>query len=140
MAGLSEPAFEKLVKLLQMTVSATDNEKLSAIKMANVLLKAADYNWEDLLRGKIVTFPADTPNLTQPKSANNSTLYRGPEIKDFFNILLNDPEIATSDFMPFVTSVYEQWKLSGGLSEKQYNVIKRSAQLSAQHVFHRRRY
>jgi hypothetical protein len=43
---------ERLVKLLNLTNSTSDNEALNAIRIANKTLKASSLNWEDVLSHK----------------------------------------------------------------------------------------
>ena len=86
MTGISEPAFERLIKLMQVTTSGTDGEILSAIKMANVFLKKADYNWEDLLRSKVVTFPNNTPDLKKP---GGGRITNAAKIEGYFDAIQN---------------------------------------------------
>jgi hypothetical protein len=107
MTGLSEPAFEKLIKLLMLTQSCTDAERLSAIKMANTLLKAASYNWEDLLRSKVVTFPVEAPDLTPPKTASER-FDNAQEILPYFETIFNRQPLSPN-FTTFMNSVYDWW-------------------------------
>lgn len=126
MAGLSEPAFEKLIKLMQMTqASASDNERLNAVKMANMLLKAADYNWEDLLRGRVLTFPTDTPDLSKAKSTKRYD--NQDEINGYFDKVLHGARPPQGGFREFVDSLHDFWQQKGFLTEAQYNAIKKSA-------------
>lgn len=47
------PKQELLIKLMGMTGSSSDGEALVAIRKANDLLRAAGWDWEKVLRGKI---------------------------------------------------------------------------------------
>lgn len=47
------PSHKRLLALLRMTESSTDNEALTAVRMANALLRREGWDWEKLLTAKI---------------------------------------------------------------------------------------
>lgn len=52
--SLSEPEFQKFIKIMTMTTSDNDNEALVAIRVANSFLKLRNVTWEILKRGIFV--------------------------------------------------------------------------------------
>ena len=61
--------FERLIKLLKLSTSPNDAEALLAVRKANEAVKAAGWDWERLLRGK-VTIIADPFTAPPPRAAD----------------------------------------------------------------------
>jgi hypothetical protein len=126
------PNLNTLIKLMMMTTSDHDGEALNALRIANAILAKANSNWDDLLRKKL-HLDATDPFASAPSMAAKSTTHttRDPakvlEVEGFFQKLYaRGSKLGT--FAAFVDDVYKQWRESGYLTQKQFDVIKRAAQ------------
>lgn len=79
---MDEKTLERLIKCLEMTGSDQDGEALSAIRMANKILKANEKSWEGLLQVSKTQVPVVSsyqqppnppPNWYDVFSVNNAT-------------------------------------------------------------------
>jgi hypothetical protein len=118
-----------LIKLLRMTESEHDGETLNAVRMANALLNRHNANWDEVLRGKVPMIDAD-PFGTSPKMGKipdkGAHYTNAAEIDAMFANIYNRLR-PTDAFKVYVDSVHEWWEQKGFLTQKQYDVIKRSA-------------
>jgi hypothetical protein len=60
----------RLTKLMRMTESVHDGEALTALRMANALLKAANVNWSDILGSPSTSAPS--PDYRTPPSKRSA--------------------------------------------------------------------
>jgi hypothetical protein len=67
---MADLKLDTLIKVLMMTTSDTDGEALAAMRRANSLLRAANVDWDKLLRGKVtvVADPFSTIDAPQQNS------------------------------------------------------------------------
>jgi len=117
-----------VIKLLRMTESSHDNEALNAIRMANAMLNRHNANWDELMRGQVQVIDADpfagAPSVRRMKGESGPKHTDAAEINQYFNTL-RSRDLGT--FRDYVDSVYEWWTQKHFLTQKQYEVIKRSA-------------
>jgi hypothetical protein len=66
------PKQELLIKLLKMTTSHADGEALNAMRRANALLSGAGWDWEKLVRGKIIIVEDPFAKIETPHSSNKA--------------------------------------------------------------------
>lgn len=109
---LNELDFKRLEKLLSLTQSDNDNEALSAVRMANSLLKKSDFVWKDLLVN---------PNK-HPKQ-NETKFYSDDDLSEMINFLFENKSSLDSWGYGFIISIKGQFKRRGKLSEKQIEII-----------------
>jgi hypothetical protein len=125
----------QFTKLMMMTTSDNDQEALIAIRKANRILKMAQVTWEDML--KALAAPARPPPRPEPDWQNvnpasathikSKKFSNEKEIDGYFDrIFARD---MSGDFGEFVISVHIWWKDKGFLTERQYNAIKKSAEV-----------
>jgi hypothetical protein len=115
--------FEIFIKLMMMTQSSSDQEALTALRKANAKLASINRNWEELLRGKVTT--AEFPDIAMGGNLNTGG---GVKYTDqFITVMLDDLLLEVQgSFRTFVTDINRFWEEKGFLTEKQYNVIKKS--------------
>lgn len=117
-----------IIKLLRMTESQHDGEALNAIRMANALLNKHNANWDELMRKQVQVIDADpfaaAPSPRRMKGESGPRHTDADEINSYFETLFSR-NLGT--FRDYVDSVHEWWEAKGFLTQKQYDVIKRSA-------------
>lgn len=130
---------ELLIKVLGMTTSVHDGEALAAIRKANDLLKTAGVTWREYIEAVDKTRKAkegDGPaynayNRSQQRQQQKdfTDLYDDEEIEKTLDHLMRtiDP---SSGFRSWVESVSEQFHAGKKLSEKQLEILKKSARRS----------
>jgi len=115
--------YVKLVKLLRMTEGSFDGECLNAIRMANAMLMEDNLNWEELFQ-KIV-MEASRQSVPQQQAKPKGTVYTDDkEINTYFEAIFKSKP--KGSFKTFVESVHDWWIEKGFLTERQYEVIKKS--------------
>jgi hypothetical protein len=115
---------QMLIKLLRMTESSHDGEVLNAARMANALLNKHNVNWDEALRGQVPMVDAD-PFATIPDPKPKGIHYDNKTEIDAYFEQLNQRDLGS--FRDYVVSVHEWWTQKGFLTQKQYDVIKKSA-------------
>lgn len=123
----------KLAKLLQMTTSDIEGEALTAMRMANKMVKDADLTWDQVLndmRGhvsiQVFDFtmkpgqgnPFDTGDAPDPHRNANV-------INQMFAMVYSVPADG-SEFWTWLDSVKNQWDQNGRLTKTQYDGLRRS--------------
>ncbi len=110
--------FDRFVKVMMLTTSPIEGEALSATRMANSMLAAANLNWEEFLNARAPAAPPSPP-------ATSGKHHVDEDIDEMFeSVSANlDPE---SSFCEFIESLHEWWEKKGFLTEKQYAALKNS--------------
>jgi hypothetical protein len=125
----------QFAKLMMMTTSDNDQEALTAIRKANRILKMAQVTWDDMLKALYASAappPRPEPewqnvNATEQRATGKKRYTNEKEINSFFDrIFARD---MSGDFEEFAMSVHLWWKDKGFLTERQYNAIKKSAEV-----------
>jgi hypothetical protein len=76
------PSHKRLLALLRMTESGADNEALTALRMANALLKKEGWDWERLLTAKIKVIGDPWASIPEPsKREPNADLSQNLYVK-----------------------------------------------------------
>jgi hypothetical protein len=102
----------KIIKLLSLTQSDNDNEALSAIRMANKILRANEITWDAFMGHK-------TTNEKEPYGHSGWPEYHGVSSK--IEYILNNYPVW---FDPkFIRDLQVQLKLRGKLSPKQVQAL-----------------
>jgi hypothetical protein len=120
-----------------MTESTSDNEALTALRLANAMLKADGKNWHDIL---FSSKPTPSPDYRTPPSkrgagdtrrygtrapqgrAKDETRWTGPEIAPMLDALSRGRhDLGT---MTFIASLTDFWERRGYLTTDQYNALK----------------
>jgi hypothetical protein len=102
----------KLIKLLMLTTSDNDNEALSAIRMANKLLKSKNITWECAFSEKVTTH--------EPNS--NKSDYFEQALSMCNQIIEHKPPWFDDTF---VRSLLNQLINKGRLSDKQFTALQK---------------
>jgi hypothetical protein len=92
---------DKLIKILSLTSSDNDAEALSAIRMANSLIKSKGLTWEE-----IIARPA-RPKIPKPR-AQFFTEGLGEVFEQLFMILTLDEHSGDYNFLSSVYSFYKR--------------------------------
>lgn len=103
---------EKLAKLLMLTQSSNEHEALSAIKMANNLVKKAGVDWFKILTGGVV------------ESAGSGSSWSGNfEVEKMFRHIYENAWVNFS--FTFIDSLQQQFETTGRLSPKQMAALRK---------------
>lgn len=129
--------FRQLEKLMQMTTSDNDAEALSALRMANNLLKRYDYTWSSAFQ-RLVKIDSGVPDVedgvaTIPRDQDHrpprremvADLQLKNRIDEAFAVL-SDARLGPNT-QNFIDSLYEQWEKRGFLTEKQQAALFKNA-------------
>ena len=107
--------YNKVIKLIELSSSQNDNEALSTIRLAHYLVKRSNKSWLDFL--------AEPYGIIK----NNDDIddgrfsFRDRAINEWYAVLMqNDPN-------DFTTSVFQQYKKYGGLTDKQFTALRKIA-------------
>jgi hypothetical protein len=112
----------KLIKLMMLTTSEHDNEALTALRMANAMLAAANVNWEEFLTAVETTKQQAASSFSNVEPVR----YDDPDdIDPMFDAALRN--VKTGGYREFIESVHEWWETNGFLTEKQYRAIRKAA-------------
>lgn len=132
----------KLAKLLALTASDHDPEALSAMRMANAMVKAADTTWDQLLAPpqSIVTVSVHRTNppwqdMTPRPSPQQDGDWVPPHLKqaDVINMMFEtvyrgktaEAVAAHASFWEWLDNVHEFWVKHGQLSQGRYDALRR---------------
>lgn len=121
---LSLKDYEKLRKLMQMTLSDRDGECLNAIRMANGLLLKANFNWEDLFAAKVKVEGISAEGIRKPSGPSpyaKLTPQDEDELEAAFEYYLRD--LPTGGFRDFIQAMHDTWEATGKLTERQYEAV-----------------
>jgi len=123
---MSDLNIQMLIKLLRMTESQHEGEALSAMRMANSLLNKHNANWDEVMRGVVPMVDAD-PFKSAPKPGAPPAVKYSDKVEiDTYFATLCSRDLGT--FKDYVDDVHKWWTEKGFLTQKQYDVIKKSAQ------------
>jgi hypothetical protein len=135
---------ETFVKLMMMTTSDKDGEALTAIRKANLLLKAEGKNWEELITGLVpiereARFQEEAPRRSSGKAPpwdddedwKKAVPRRGaPEYQTFmyglFEEALSKVRTGTS-FRNTIESIHQWWQDKGFVTDNQLKVVLKAA-------------
>lgn len=123
--SLEPKDLNKLKKLMMLTTSHYDNEALTALRKAQLILSRADYTWEDLL--------SDRPMATRDVDEDEEDIDE-EVLKDYFSRRASEDDMSNKlnsllirvrspSFRQFVLSVAQQYMEKGFLSEAQRQAI-----------------
>ena len=104
---------EKLAKLLALTTSDNDNEALSAIRTANVILERDNLAWEDVLLG--------TTKRTQFNDSY-ADYESTEEIEEMLSTCIQNVNGSAFDF---IDSLYRFYNSRGYLTPKQIRSLRK---------------
>jgi hypothetical protein len=119
-----------LVKFMGMTMSAHDNEALTALRKANAMLLEKNLTWQEVLAAspKLSDFrvpPSQRRGQPPPQSDPEQNRYdNADEINQMFQDAFDN---AHGTFRSFLHSIHEWWESKGFLTAKQYQALKRAA-------------
>lgn len=128
--------FNRLKKLLNMTLSGADGERLTAIDMANEIVRKSDTTWDRILDRVIKVDVAvesvedamrDRPGGGDANAAR--AIFRKKVDEAFATIEESDPRGSWADF---VADIKSQWERNGRLSEAQVEAIFKGARNAEQ--------
>lgn len=124
--------FVRLKKLMNMTLSGADRERLTAIDKANEIVRNAETTWDRILDRvikvdvEIESVEAATGRREEEPAveAARREAFR-KKVDDAFEVVFaSDPR---GDFADFVSSLKEQWDAKGRLSPAQLSALFKSA-------------
>lgn len=114
--------FRRLKLYMNMTLSGSEQEILTAIRKANEIVDRSKTTWDRILDRTIkieVEIESFEDANTGPNKVDAATKRR--EINDAFDVVLSsDP---TGDFADFVASLKDQWDRKGFLSGPQIEAL-----------------
>lgn len=120
--------FNRLKKLLNMTLSGADGERLTAIDMANEIVRRSDTTWDRILDRVIkVDVMVESVEDATGGDANaevRRAMFRAKVNEAFATIEESDPRGSWADF---IADLKSQWDRNGRLSEKQVEAVLRGA-------------
>lgn len=114
--------FSKLKKLMNMTLSGADQERLVAIDRANEIIKNSNTTWDRVL-DRVIKVEVEIESFedagTGPDKVDRATKRR--EIDEAFaTILATDPR---GEFADFIASLKQQWDDKGRLTGPQLEAL-----------------
>ena len=115
--------FERLKKLMMMTMSGADAERAFALKQANDLLEREGLDWDRVLNRTVTVINEFEPAPEEDPGADQAALRTRVEAA-FAAIEASDPR---GSFADFVASLREQWDKRGSLSAAQLDALFKSA-------------
>lgn len=110
----------RLVKLLNLTTSDNDHEALSAMRMANKIVREAGKRWNDLIgvvvKEKVTRVEWEMKREPPPPKKDFG-------IAEMFDVVR--PRVDGTDAADFIDSLWKQWKRSKRLTVKQAIALKK---------------
>lgn len=129
----------KLAKLLALTASDHDHEALSAMRMANAMVKAAGVTWDELLAPPqnviAVTIQRNPPwqDMTPRPSPQQDGDWTAPHLSDKPTIELMFKTIEAQQRLPgsehffgWVANVKARFERHGNVTQREYDALRRS--------------
>jgi len=107
----------KLAKLLMLTTSDSDGEALNAVRAANVILKKAKKNWEEVFKDQ-----KESPKEKTHQSWYDRVRPLDPEIIHMLEYCL---ERLSGSGYQFIKSLNTQYRLRRSLSTKQLEALRK---------------
>jgi hypothetical protein len=107
--------FNKLKKLMMMTTSDNDQEVLTAVRSANRILAAHNYNWDSTF-GKLVKVEDGYPDFDEGPSRDENAIIR----EAFDEVEASDPK---GSFANFIASLREQFEKKNYLTVNQKEAL-----------------
>jgi len=119
--------FRRLKKLMNMTLSGADQEKLTAINSANEIIRKSDTTWDRVLdrviKVEVEIEPRDAK--TEPSAEAVRKAAFAKVVDDMFETVLSkDPRGEANDF---IASIKDQWDRNGRLSRAQFEGLEKFA-------------
>lgn len=128
---------ERFTKLMMLTTSDQDGEALSALRMANKMLRASGKNWEAFIAGKkddtralhlenarlrneLVTLRDEVMRLQSRVAPPPSS--DGPTISHMLSHCQRHVKGSAADFIDSLADAYEKW---GRLTPRQYAALNK---------------
>lgn len=128
--------FNRLKKLLNMTLSGADGERLTAIDMANEIVRKSDTTWDRILdrviKVDVMVESVEDALKDRPDGGDKAAaraIFRKKVDDAFATIEESDPKGTWSDF---ISSLHEQWDERAHLSEQQLDALFRGARNAEQ--------
>lgn len=117
--------FRLLKKLMNMTLSGADAERLFAIDKANEIIKKSNTTWDRVL-DRTIKVEVEIEARPEPKTADERSAARAAfvaSVDDAFKVIeASDPRGEAADF---IASLKEQWADgSGRLSSRQLEALR----------------
>jgi len=127
---------EKIIKLLKLTASPEDHEALSAIRIANDLLKKNDMTWDLIIFGNVDRRPNFKNNYEPPKQKREAPKERVvPDENSVEDMVFFIRENAWKGFdMSFVDSVMKSFEKFGHLTYKQEKALRKVFETVSDHA------
>lgn len=117
--------YNKLKKLMMMTLSEVDNECLQAIRGANRILREEGIDWNRVF-SRTVTVVNEFEAAPEDESPDASKIRERERIDEAFSVVeASDPR---GSFADFISSLKEQWERRGSLSIAQKDSLFKAAQ------------
>lgn len=127
MPTITVKEFNKLSKMMGLTMSDQDGEALNAIRLANKVLKDNKLTWDDVFK-RLITVDVEEVE-SEPETVQPSAQAQSNEINRAFDTVMGTADM-TSDFGSFIQSLHDQWTGKGWLSVAQrealFNAVKRA--------------
>lgn len=128
--------FNRLKKLLNMTLSGADGERLTAIDMANEIVRKSDTTWDRILdrviKVDVMVESVEDALKDRPgggDKAATQAIFRKKVDDAFVTIEESDPRGSWADF---VADLKSQWERNGRLSEAQVEAVFKGARNAEQ--------
>lgn len=123
--------FNRLKKLLNMTLSGADGERLTAIDMANEIVKKSNTTWDRILdrviKVDVAVESVEDAMRDRPGGGDANVaraIFRKKVDDAFATIEESDPRGSWADF---VADLKGQWERNGRLSEAQAEAVFKGA-------------
>jgi len=135
------PNLATIIKVLKMTTSSHDGEALSAIRMANDLLRRWGWEWEAIMNGKVKILPDPFANIPMPVQSGGSRYQAAPpapppppktfdnrdEIEKYFDKINTPGRKIPHDIAKQLASIERAWNANGHLIWKDYDFLRQQA-------------
>jgi hypothetical protein len=116
---MSVKEFGQLRKAMMLTTSENDNEAVSALRMANTLLKKHSLTWDAVFARLVKVGPE-----IEDAAAYNGDVDHSSRIKEALEVAQRD---ASGSFKEFLQSIHEQFAQRGRLTAAQVEAVFKSA-------------
>ena len=121
--------FNRLKKLMNMTLSGADQEILTAIRSANEIIRKSDTTWDRVL-DRVIKVEVEIESVSEAKGRDMSeagvaarrAAFSKKVDEAFATIEASDPR---GDAADFIASIKSQWDRNGRLSEAQLAALRK---------------
>jgi hypothetical protein len=118
-----------LTKFMGMTMSAHDNEALTAMRKANAMLLEENLTWQEVLAAspKLSAFRVPPSARTKPANEPDHQQDRYDDADEINSLFEDAFSNAFGTFRDFLHSIHEWWETKGFLTPKQYQALRKAA-------------